>query len=453
MTSPSRSVLHLAWPIVLSFWMRQLFTFVDAWFARGIGDQAVAGIGLAFPYEMLMIAFWVGASTGMTSLLSRAMGAREGERFDQVVRVTRRVVGVIIPLFMLLGAAIWLRPRWFVASGVTDETLQQFRIYATVITAGTAFTGFWSIIPDSIVKAHHDTKATMWAGMWSNVVNVVLNVIFVVFLGWGMFGIAFSTVLGRLAALVYAMRAASRHERRRRGEGAGRPGLESRPYRAILRLAIPAAAAYVLMATEISIVNLVLARGERSTEALAAYSIYHRFYIFFVMPIMACGVALLPFVARAWGSRDVGTIRRAWRDVSLAGGAYVVAVVAPLTLLLNPQLAGMFTESPETAALVAWCLRWLPVACLVTIPFFACRPIFEGVQRGAPGMIMSVVRYGVLTWLVVLGAWAAVAEGRPALHGVVVALVVATSVASAAFWWWMSAFVGRLEREAAAPSA
>lgn len=68
-------------------------------------------------------------------------------------------------------------------------------------------------------------------------------------------------------------------------------------------------------------------------------------------------------------------------------------------------------------------------------------------------MIMSVVRYGVLTWLVVLGAWAAVAEGRPALHGVVVALVVATSVASAAFWWWMSAFVGRLEREAAAPSA
>src|SRR5688500_4165156 len=103
-----RSVLWLAWPLVLSFWMRQLFTFVDTYFAATLGDAAVAGIGLAFPFEFLLIAFWVGTSTGMTSLLSRAMGAREGERIEQVVRVTRRVVVALVAASFVLGALIWL---------------------------------------------------------------------------------------------------------------------------------------------------------------------------------------------------------------------------------------------------------------------------------------------------------------------------------------------------------
>ena len=46
-----RSVLWLAWPLILSFWMRQLFTFVDTYFAARIGDHAVAGIGLAYPLD------------------------------------------------------------------------------------------------------------------------------------------------------------------------------------------------------------------------------------------------------------------------------------------------------------------------------------------------------------------------------------------------------------------
>ena len=82
------SVMRLAWPLILSFWMRSLFNFVDAGFAATIGDEAVAAIGLAYPLEFLLIACWVGTSTGMTSLLSRAMGAREGARVQQIIRTT-----------------------------------------------------------------------------------------------------------------------------------------------------------------------------------------------------------------------------------------------------------------------------------------------------------------------------------------------------------------------------
>ncbi|NIL99693.1 MAG: hypothetical protein GTN89_01755, partial [Acidobacteria bacterium] len=82
-----------------------------------------------------------------------------------------------------------------------------------VLIGGSAFTTFWSIIPDSLVKAHQDTRSTMWAGIWTNVINVGLNTLFLFVFGWGIFGIALSTVLGRIGGLVYSLARARVHER------------------------------------------------------------------------------------------------------------------------------------------------------------------------------------------------------------------------------------------------
>lgn len=444
-----RSVLWLAWPLILSFWMRQLFTFVDTYFAARIGDHAVAGIGLAYPLEFLLIAFWVGTSTGMTSLLSRALGAHEGERAAQIVRVTNRIVLVLVPVFVIIGALIWLRPAWFVGGEVDDAVLEQFRIYGSVIVAGTALTGFWSIIPDSIVKAHHDTKATMWAGIWSNMLNITLNFIFVFGLHWGMFGIAFSTVIGRLGGLVYALRKAAVHERRRLAAGLDTaPGTYADPLRPFLALAVPAALTYVLMATESGLVNWVLLGSSSPTESLAAYSIYYRFLMFFAMPVIACGVALLPYTARAWGRRDVPTIRRAFRDVTLAAATYVLVIVTPVVLLARHALIAPLAHSPATRGLAEWALLMVPLACLVTIPFFACRPIFEGLQRGRPGLVMAFVRYAVLTApLAWLGTRVAAASGWPEMQGVVLGLIAVSAIVSAAYVMWMRALLAKAEAQ------
>ena len=95
--------------------------------------------------------------------------------------------------------------------GLEPETARNFQIYGTVLIGGSAFTTFWSIIPDSLIKAHQDTRSTMWAGIWSNLINVALNTLFVFAFHWGVFGIALSTVLGRIGGLVYALVRAHQH--------------------------------------------------------------------------------------------------------------------------------------------------------------------------------------------------------------------------------------------------
>ena len=59
--TPKRpTLLMMTLPLIISFWMRSLFSFVDTWYASFLSDAAVAAIGLSFPFEFIMIAVWVG---------------------------------------------------------------------------------------------------------------------------------------------------------------------------------------------------------------------------------------------------------------------------------------------------------------------------------------------------------------------------------------------------------
>jgi len=442
-TNPS--VLRLAAPLVVSFMMRATFTFVDTAYAASIGDAAVAAIGLTVPFEFLMIAIWVGVSTGLTSALSRALGAREGRKMEQYLRAGWKLVLWLSPVFGLLGAAIWfLAPRF----GLAPEVHRSFQIYGTTLVVGTAITSFWSIIPDSVIKVHHDTRSTMWAGIWSNLINITLNTVFLFVFGWGIFGIALSTVLGRVGGLAYAVVRARWHERRRKHEGNfSEPGLDPAPYRTLLALAVPSSLTFVLMAGETAIVNALLTGMQHSTEAIAAYSIYYRITLFALNPVIAGGVALLPYVARRLGEGDPWGARRGLQETGMASAIYSVLVVAPVVLLSAPWLAAWLAETPITRDYTEITLRFAPLACLFLAPFLLCRPVFEAMNRGRPGLVVASLRFAVFT---VPAAWLGmrIAErmGHPALYGLVVGLLVVSAVTSGAFYLWLRSALAALER-------
>jgi len=450
-TAVSPTVLRMAGPLVVSFWMRAAVTFVDTIYASLVGDTAVAAIGLAIPFEFLMIALWVGLSTGLTSGLSRAMGSREYNKITQYIRASWALVGLFGPLFTLVGAALWFAaPRL----GLEPETARAFQIYGTVLIAGSAFTSFWSVIPDSLVKAHQDTRSTMWAGIYTNVLNLGLNTLFLFVFEWGLFGIALSTVLGRIGGLGYALVRAAQHERRRKtAAGYFPPERDPSPYRTILALAIPSSLTFTLMAFEVALVNGLLAHMKQATEAIAAYSIYYRVVLFALQPIIAIAVAILPFAASRIGAGDLLGVRRGLRDATLASSVYCLLLVGPLMWFLAPWLSAELTESQITYHYTTFALRTVPLACLTGALFLLCRPVFEAMNRGRPGLIMAIVRYLGLTlpaaWF---GMQAAEGLGRPALQGMIVGLLVAAAISSAAFYVWVRAALRTFsaERPAAA---
>lgn len=426
----------MASPLIVSFWMRAAVTMIDTIYAAILGDAAVAAIGVVVPLEFLMIAVWVGLSTGLTSGLSRAMGAAAGVRYEQYLRVTWKAIAVVAPAFTLIGAAIW-----FVAPhiGLDPAVAEGLKIYGTVLVVGSAFTTFWSIVPDSQVKAHQDTQSTMWAGIWTNGINVALNTLFLFVFHWGLFGIALSTVIARLGGLVYAVAKARQHEAVRL-ERKLTPGTEPDPQaaRTVLGLAFPSSLTFALMALETAAVNGLLARRDSATEAIAAYSIYYRMVLFAMQPVIACAVALLPFSAKRFGTGDIRGVLQGLRQTIIASAAYSVLIVAPVMWWSAPWIANQLAESPQTAEFAIFSLRAVPLACLFGSVFLLCRPVFEARGEGRPGLAMAILRYGVLmlplAWYGMVGADH---FGRAAIDGLVVGLLIASAIASVGFYVWL----------------
>jgi Na+-driven multidrug efflux pump len=416
--------------------MRAAFTFVDTIYAATLGDEAVAAIGLTVPLEFGMIAIWIGLSSGLTSVLSRAVGAGQCRRIEQYLGKTWTLVSIVSPVFLAVGIGIWFyAPRM----GLETALESSFRIYGTTIIAGSALTTFWSVIPDSVVKAHQDTRSTMWAGIISNVINLALNTLFLFVFHWGVFGIALSTVLGRIGGLVYALHKARQHERRRCAEDPGTDLSEDpAPQRAILSLAVPGSVGFLLMALETAAVNWLLSLQEHATEVLTAYSIYYRIALFAINPVIAAGVALLPYTARRFGRKDFAGIRRGLRETYLATVGYVVFLVTPVMLFGAPWFAAKLADDSLAVDYTKVVLWVVPVACLAGAPFLICRPVFEGMQQGRPGLVMALIRYLVLTFPL---AWGGIVlagrTGYPALYGMVAGLLLTTILASLGFALWL----------------
>ncbi len=434
---PDPSLLRMSAPLVVSFTMRSAFTLVDSFYAATIADSAVAAIGLTMPFEFLMIALWVGMSTGLTSTFSRAIGAGETRRADQYLRCTWTFVRIAVPAFAAVGVGIWfLWPR----GDLTADTFHDFRIYGTTLIVGSAFTSFWSVVPDSIVKAYQDTRSTMIAGITSNVINVVLNTVFVFVFHWGVFGIAFSTVLGRIGGLAYALGRARHHEHGR-AKGPDAAGQEDpAPYRSLFALAVPSSLTFALMSTETAVINRILAGFEHSTASLAAYSNYYRVTLFALQPVIATGIAMLPFAARRFGRGDVEGVRHGIRQALTACSAYALLVVGPVMLFGAPFLARRLADAPLAVRYTTFGLRVAPLVCVLSAPFLLARPVFEGMQRGSPGLVMAAIRYLVLTLpLAWGGSEIARIVGQPPMYGLIAGLAVAAAVSSAAFYGWLRA--------------
>lgn len=436
-------LLALAAPLVVSFWLRSAFAWIDTIFASllkdsqggDLGDASIAAIGLTLPLEFLLTACWVGASNGLTARLASAMGEGSSAKVTQLKRAALRIISVLAVFFVGVSGVVWMTSEHV---GLDPALAGQFRIYATVLMAGSAVSSFWSILPDSLVKAHHDTRATMWAGLASSLTNVTLNALFLFVFHWGIFGIALSTVLGRFAGLAYAASRASAHERVRMArEDQQVPGHLARPILGILLLAVPSALGFVLLGLESMAVNVILKEVPDSTSALAAWSIFDQSVRFLAMPVIAVGVALLPLVARLQGQGRLEDVRKELAVGLRAAGFYVLLLVIPVVFLAGPLVARALTDSAVTEDLARSTLVWIPFAVAGLAPFLLCRATFDGLQQPRPSLAAAALRtIGLVIPLVWLGSQHHQAFGLSSVAAACVAYVIGATLSGGGFFFY-----------------
>jgi putative MATE family efflux protein len=196
-------LLKFSAPAIVGMMAQALYNFIDALFVgRAMGDDAIAAIGVAFPFMLIVLAFGMLIGFGATAQISIRLGQQRKAEAERILG-NAAVLLVMASLAMtILG--LLLVDRILGLFGATPTILPYAHDYLKIIILGTIFqtVGFGL---NAAIRGEGNPRIAMLSMLISVVLNVILAPIFIFAFHWGMKGAALATVLAQAVSAVWVV--------------------------------------------------------------------------------------------------------------------------------------------------------------------------------------------------------------------------------------------------------
>jgi putative MATE family efflux protein len=409
-----KQILRFSMPIFVGALIQQGFNTVDAWVVgNAIGVPGLAAVGISFPVMTLIAAILIGLGSGTEILVAQAIGKKDWEEL-------RRVSDTL--LTGILGTSIVLSVVGYLAA---EGILVLMRTPADVFADATAylqiiFIGLFGLAGyhtlNGMIRATGNSFVPLLFLGVAAVLNVILDLCFVLWFRWGTAGAAWATILAQgaafLACVIYTnYRLPSMRYHPFHLQWSGRVLKEG------IRLAIPTA----ILQGSVSAGRLLIqgmVNGFGGTAA-AAYSLGMRLDSFASIPIVNFGLAMTTFVGQTLGAGNLDRIRRG-EKFAIRIGWGISGTLLIIIWFFGESIAGWFIQDPEVIAIATSYLRFVSAGYF----FASTYTIIHGVMKGmgntlTPMWIMIfgnivlrvVVAAGLAPRMGVNGIWAAIPIG------------------------------------------
>ena len=195
----NKKLLLLFIPIFAETFLLMLSGMVDSLLISRISDSAVGAIGTANTYFAMLFLLFAVISNGLLAVMTQYIGAgKKGVAFQarQLALVLNLILGLVFSLSIGIGA------KWIVdVLGVSEALRNDATIYLRIVGAG-CFVD--AIIPvfSSYLRAFDKTRYTLVAAATGNVINLILDIIFIFVFNWGVMGAAVATLIGKIIMLL-----------------------------------------------------------------------------------------------------------------------------------------------------------------------------------------------------------------------------------------------------------
>lgn len=296
-----RLVLEMSWPLMLSLLLQSLYNIVDSMFVARLGEDALTATSLAFPVHILMIAVSVGTSVGISSLLSRSIGAGNAEKTGNIA-----ATGVLLALagtaaFAVLGlaGAAWLASKFTADVQIAEDCREYLRV-CMVFCGGT----FLGTMYQRFLQAVGDTFSSMLTLAAGAVTNLILDPIMIFGLlgcpAMGVRGAAIATVIGQWVAALLAiwLNKAKNPQVVVSFQGFR---LQKDTLRSIYAVGLPTIFMQAMGSVMVFAVNAILMPV--SSTAVAFFGVYYKLQSFLFMPMNGLGQAAIPIAGYNYGAK------------------------------------------------------------------------------------------------------------------------------------------------------
>ena len=345
-------LMQYALPAIVAMTASSLYNIIDrAMIGQVVGPEAIAGLGITFPFMNLSAAFGAAVGVGASTCISVKLGQRDYQTAEHLLGNTVTLNLIIGFLFMVVSL-VFLDPI-LLFFGASDVTLPYAREFMTIILLGNMVTHMYFGM-NAVLRAAGKPRHAMYATLFTVACNIILAVAFVWWFRWGIRGAAMATITSQTLALCWQMWLFSDkkellHLKR------GIYKLKADLVRNVIAIGI---SPFLMNATSCVIVIFMNNQFVRygGDMAVGAYSIANSVVMFFFMFVMGMNQGMQPIVGYNYGAEKYDRMLRClWLTIAAATGVLLVGWT--LSMLFPQQIARIFTTDSTLLKLSARGIR------------------------------------------------------------------------------------------------
>ena len=377
--SPSKLILFYTLPMLLSVACQQIYNIADSVIAgQFIGVDALAAVGASYPITVVFLAFATGSGIGCSVVVSQLFGAKNFTRLKTAIS-TSILSLIIFSVFLSIMGSLICRPLMSLIQTPTN-ILEDSVLYLQIYIFGFFFLFLYNA-SNSIFTALGDSNTPLYFLIFSSVLNIILDLVFVISFKMGVAGVAWATFIAQSIAAVLSLVTLCLRIRR--------IPTDQKPARfdlsilsSICRYGIPS----ILQQSFISI-GQVFVQGlinSFGSDVVAGYSAAFKIHTFSVTSITTTSNATSGFTSQNIGAGKFERVKLGYR-ASLLIGLIFSAVMSCVILLFSKQLLSLFADLEDASTVLLSGRSFL----FFTAPAYfvvALKIITDGVLRGSGNM-------------------------------------------------------------------
>ena len=392
-------IFSMSLPAMFSMLVQALYNIVDSYFVAQVSEKGLAAVSLAFPLQNLLIAFAVGTSVGVTSLISRRLGQGRQEEANSAAAHGILLAICTWALFAIYGG-VFSTP--FFELFETDPEI--IRMGSSYISICCVFS-FGVFVEVTLEKTLQATGNMIWPMIFQLIgalTNIILDPIMIFgllgFPAMGVAGAAIATVSGQILAMVVASLVITFRDHDIHISFRGfRPDFKI--IKDIYIVGMPSIVMQSIGTVMTMALNGIL--SSFSTAAYTVFGLYFKLQSFVFMPVFGLNQGLLPILGFNYGARNKHRMMSAFRSGCVI--ALVIMTAGMVVFLAFPQwLLGIFNASEELLEIGVPALRIICTCFLFAALGIVASTLFQAVGRGIYSLIVSLMRQLVV---LVPAAW------------------------------------------------
>lgn len=326
---PGKALLLFSLPMIFGNLFQQFYNITDSVIVgRYVGEQALAAVGASYSITNVFIAIAIGGGIGSSVVISQFLGAGNLPKMKTAV-FTTLINFLAVALFLGIFGALF-NDRILQWVNTPEDIFSDAAMYLAIYFFGLPFLFMYNV-EASIFNSLGDSKTPLYLLIFSSLLNICLDMVFVIYFDKGVFGVAVATLIAQGAA---AMLSFCLLMKKLQGYGSGeRYAFYDKEIAAsMVKIAIPSTLQQSIVHMGILLVQSVV--NSFGSAALAGYSAGTRIESLSIVPMLAMGNAMSTFTAQNIGAGKMDRVKEGYKM------CYITILSTGLALCVMYQFFG-----------------------------------------------------------------------------------------------------------------